>query len=624
MLTESWKLGYNFFFAVPANSAKQTREINDCCQHTYMTINMKMMKCLPCVISGVLISALSAVAHPYASSVTNKSGTIQFILNENATSVTVTFNNGTVTNNLGALHKGSNGFSLGAYTNYAITVYKVGAGFKQISSDSSNALQFISPRGVGVNVNPQRPNFGRIYACSAWPAGIPAADGTVIASAGNGRLVQKGIYLINQDGSDAIGQGTNALLGNIWLGTSVRYSPWRVFVGPDDSVYVGDGAGSYTAGLSTASLSYSAPGGGIWMAAPDFSSTTNLFNTNAEGSVYGGIMGLFATGSLAASNLVITSLQWDEVGSTMSGNFLTPPAVWQYVYNSVTNPIPMANAPYGLMTVGLGINGVLGDLALHAPTGYLYAIQDRTAAAGDPTSGTGEANNNNAELYVYDSTGVTNLWESGIGGAGLFNASYGMAVSPDGNWLACATGYGVTITVHITNGIPDLSTMVTNNEDATLNTTGNLVNERRGVVWDLADNLITSLPQYNTTSTDDDPTPSAPAVVREYSLGYTSIATTSNDATATNGSFSLTLLPPPPTITGVTASGTNVTLTWTSPIFFDTANSFAVQSASTLTVTFTNVAATNAIITQPGGEGTAFQATVAAGTPATFYRIHHL
>jgi hypothetical protein len=581
---------------------------------------MKMLKFHLCVISGVILSSLSAYAHPYASGVTNENGTIQFILNENATSVTVTFDNGTVTNNLGALAKGSNGFSLGAHTNYAITAYKVGSGFTQISSDSSNAVQFISPRGVGVNVNPQRPNFGRIYVCSAWPAGVPAPDGTVIAGAGNGRQVQRGIYLINQDGSDSLGQGTNALLGNIWLGTTPRYSPWRVFVGSDDSVYVADLAGSYTAGLGATGDSYSPPGGGVWMAAPDFSSTTNLFNTNLVGSVFDGVYGLYVTGSLAASNLVVTAGEWTLVGSTISGSFLTPPAVWQYVYDSVTNPIPIGNAPYGLMTVGLGINGVLGDIALHPPTGYIYVIQDRTSPAGDSV-GTGEANNNNATLYVYDPTGTTNLWESGIGGANIFPATYGIAVSPDGNWLACAAGFGVTIITHITNGIPDLSTMVTNNEDATLNTSGNLVNERRGVVFDLADNVITSLPRYNTVSGDDDPTAAAPAVVREYSLGYTSIATTSNDATATNGSFKLILLAPPPTITSVTASGATVTLTWTSPIFSDTIASFTVQSASALTGTFANVAAT---ITQPGGEGTAFQATVTAGSPATFYRIHHL
>jgi hypothetical protein len=578
---------------------------------------MRQLKNHIYVAASVLLSAVSTNAHPYASAVTNNNGRIQFILNEDATSVTVTFNNGSVTNNLGALAKGSNGFSLGAHTNYAITVYKTGSGaFTQISSDSSNAVQFVAPRGVGVNVNPQRPNFGRIYVCSPWPSSATNATG-------NGRTVGRGIYLLNADGSDAIGQGTNALLGNIWIGTSYRYSPYRVFVGPDDSVYVADVAGSYTASLSpSGTISYSPPGGGVWMASPDFSFTTNLFDTNQIGTVYDGVFGLHVTGSLASSNLVVTADEWSETGYTADATFLTPPALWQYFYDSVTNPIPFANAPIGLFTVGLGINAVLGDMTVHPTTGYVYAQQDRTAAAGDPGSGTGETNNNNAELYIYDSTGVTNIWESGIGGANIFDATYGIAISPDGNWLACATGFGTTIITHITNGIPDLSTMVTNNEETGPVSTSLLVSQRRGVVFDAADNVITSLPQ-TPGGGNDNPNPSLPAVVREYSLGYTSIATTRNDATGTNGAFNLILVPAPPTIQTVAAAGTNATLTWTSPVIYDSTASFAVQSASKVSGPYVDVNPA-ATVTQPGGVGTAFQATVPASAPTTYYRIRHM
>jgi hypothetical protein len=583
-------------------------------------INMKTIRFLPCLAAGVLLSTLSANAHPYASAVTNNNGTIQFILNENATSVSVAFDNGTVTNNLGALAKGSNGFNLGSHTNFAIAVFNIGSGaFTQTSDDSSNAVQFIAPRGVGVNINPQRPNFGRIYVCSAWPSGITAVNGATNAT-GNGRVVGKGIYLLNQDGSDAIGQGTNALLGNIVLGTSVRYSPYRIFVGPDDSVYVADLAGTYTAALGVTGLSYSPVGGGVWWAAPDFSSTTNLFDTNDVGTVYDGVQGLHVTGSLAASNLVILAAEWTETGFDASANFLTPPAVWQYTYDSVNNPIPIANDPVGLFTVGLAIDGVLGDLAVHPTTGYIYAEQDRTSAGGD-TTGTGVANNNNAELYIYDASGVTNIWESGIGGADVFDATYGIAVSPDGNWLACATGYGTVLITHITNGIPDLSTVVTNNEEAGPINTG-LVASRRSVVFDAADNVITSLPTVNTTLGYEFPTPSNPSVVREYSLGYTSIATTSNDDTCSNGVFTIVLKPPGPKFTGIiVATGDNVTLTWTSAAA-DTVASFAVQSTTSLSGTFSDV--TGVTITQPGGAGTVFQATVGAQSPTIFYRIRHL
>ena len=589
-----------------------------------------MFRHLLCIAAAMLLVALSANAHPYASGVTNNNGTIQFILNEDATSVSVAFDSGSVTNILGALAKGANSFSLGGHTNYAIAVNNVGSGtFTQLTDDSSNAVQFIAPRGVGVNINPQRQAFGRIYVVNSWPSVIPDNLGTTNAT-GNGRLVGRGIYAINQDGSDAIGQGTNALVGNMVFGTSVRYSPYRVIVGPDDSVYVGDLSGTYTAGLNPATTySYSPKGGGIWWATSDFSLTTNLFDTNDIGTVYDGVEGLYVTGSLAAGNLVILADEWSEQGNTLGGVFLTPPAIWEYDYNSATNAIPIVNDPFGLLTIGLGINGVLGDMTVHPPTGYIYAEQDRTSPAGDST-GTGEANNNNAELYVYDPTGTNNLWESGIGGANIYAATFGVAVSPDGNWLACATGFGSTIITHITNGIPDLSTVVTLQEEA--NPTANSgITVKRGVAFDAADNVITSLPQTPGGSIDA-PTPSLPAVVREYSLGFSSLATTSNDATGTNGSFSLVLSPPPtpsrpPMITSSVLVAGNLTLTWTtasspsSPD--DTIASFTVQSATSLSAGFSDINPP-ATITQPGGPTTAFQATVTPQGPATFYRIHHL
>jgi hypothetical protein len=592
---------------------------------------MKMFRHLLCIAATMLLVALSANAHPYASSVTNNSGTIQFILNENADSVSVAFDNATVTNVLGALPKGANSFSLGGHTNYAIIVTKAGSGsFTQLTDDSSNAVQFIAPRGVGVNVNPQRSAFGRIYVVNSWPSVTPDNLGTTNAT-GDGRLVGRGIYAINQDGSDALGQGTNALVGDMVFGTSVRYSPYRVCVGPDDSVYVEDLSGSYTASLNPATTySYSAAGGGVWWASADFSSSGPLFDTNDLGTVFDGGLGLWVTGSIAANNLVVYTDDWGLTGNTAGGDFLTPPSIWKYTYDSVNNPIPIVNPPDGLFIVGLGINGVLGDMAIHLPTGYIYAEQDRTAAAGDST-GTGEANNNDAELYVYDPTGTNNLWESGIGGANIYDATFGIAISPDGNWLACATGFGSTIITHITNGIPDLSTVVTLQEEPNP-TAYSALTVKRGAVFDAADNLITSLPQTPNGSIDA-PTAANPAVVREYSLGFSSLATTSNDITGTNGTFSLVLSAPPAppsrpaTITSVTAASGSLTLNWTtasSPSWADdTTASFTVQSTSDLTVPFSDISPA-ATITQPGGAGTAFQATVTPQGPTTFYRIRHL
>jgi hypothetical protein len=569
----------------------------------------------------MMLAALSASAHPYASAVTNNNGTVQFILNENASSVSVTFDSGSETLTLGSLPKGANSFSLGVHTNYAISVYNVGSGaFTQISDDSSNAVQFIAPRAVAVNVNPERPAFGRIYVVNSWPSVYTNNLGTTNAT-GNGRLVGRGIYALNEDCSDALDQGTNPLVGNMVFGTSVRYSPYRISVGSDDYVYVGDLSGTYTASLSpTGTYSYSLPGGGVWWASPDFSSSGDLFDTNGIGTVYDGVLGMYVTGSIAAGNLVVYTDDWSLTGSTLQGDFLLPPAIWQYNYNSVTNPIPITNETYGLIAVGLNINGVLGDMTVDPVTGNIYAEQDRTSASGD-TTGTGEANNNNAELYVYDPTGTNNLWESGAGGANIYDATFGVAVSPDGAWLACATGFGTTIVTHITNGIPDLSTMTTIQEEPNPTDLSNIT-VKRGVAFDLADNVIATLPQSPGGSIDA-PTAALPAVVREYSPGYSSLAVTSNDTTSTNGSFKLTLLPSPPNLTSIVNNAGTVTLTWTTLSVGtedpDTTESFAVLSSSSLTGGFTYV--DGATITQPGGPNTPFQATIPGQSSTTMFYV---
>src|SRR4051812_7604548 len=101
----------------------------------------------------ILASKTSVQATPYASAVTNSAGTISFILNENPDSVKVLFDNGSSTNDLGALLKGPQSFTLDAHTNYQIVVSKVSApGYRngpgnggvatplQISTDSNVAL----------------------------------------------------------------------------------------------------------------------------------------------------------------------------------------------------------------------------------------------------------------------------------------------------------------------------------------------------------------------------------------------------------------------------------------------------------------------------------------------------
>src|SRR6476620_9960086 len=76
---------------------------------------------------AIVASSQIAKATPYSSGVTNNAGTVSFILNENADNVKVLFDNGSSTNDLGALTSGAQSFSLDVHTNYQIVVTKASA-----------------------------------------------------------------------------------------------------------------------------------------------------------------------------------------------------------------------------------------------------------------------------------------------------------------------------------------------------------------------------------------------------------------------------------------------------------------------------------------------------------------
>ena len=131
----------------------------------------------------------------------------------------------------------------------------------QISVDATNNSIF-GPRGVTVNRNPNTRNFGRIYICNANAGTPPAADAPL-------QFTGRGIYILNADTTDCLGRGTNASLGGIVLGNSATYSPYKSFVGPDDSVYIGDSSGGGVSG---------SPGGAsVWKTDPDVSTATPVF-----------------------------------------------------------------------------------------------------------------------------------------------------------------------------------------------------------------------------------------------------------------------------------------------------------------------------------------------------------
>ena len=441
----------------------------------------------------------TAQAHPYASGVTNTVGTINYILNENADNAYVLFDNGTVSNNFGALTKGAQTFALTTHTNFTIGVTKVGSGGPtQISVDTSNTVKFTSAaaRGVAVNSNPKDRHFGLIY--------------TLNSTAGGAGLAAKarGIYIFNADTSDAFGRGATASGAVFNSGSSS--SPYRVGIGPDQTVYVAD--------FSTVAAT-------VWKFDPDVitpSTWTNVLgiigeNAGIAAGYHADISGKpCVTGSLATGNLVL-----------YTADAALPP-----IYNSINKyvigagPVPWSNAPVQQSCIGLcGIPELNTDMAL-APDGKLFGIINRGNTAFDVPS-----------VIVYAADGTTVLWNSitGPGGALFVGPDVcldgrSIDVSPDGRYVAVLhTDNHITV-MALTNGVPDSSTLYT---IPNLSSTGN----GRQIGWDAADNIYTMS--------------SGQGLLRVISPGSTTTALTGNDSTGTNGTFKLLL---PNTSVSVTAT----------------------------------------------------------------------
>lgn len=492
--------------------------------------NVSRFVLLCATLSTAALCPRQANAAAYASAVTNISGTVHFILNENANSVIVNFDHGASSINLGALAQGANAFTLGVHTNYSIVVSENGAGvWNQISVDTTNN-SFNGPRGIAVNRNPNDFYFGRVYVINASPGtGSPAPAQTV----------GKGLYILNADTSDALGRYSTASTGGATFGASTTYGPYRCFVGPDDQVYVADSTGLPLDANGTAS---------VWMFDPNINTGTPILKWGLSSTNFGGCQGTpIAFGSTFNNTLQLYCYMWDYA---TNGNYNIV-----YGYNvGGTLPytgVPSTNAYVGASGIGT-VNEVTGDI-YPAPDGKLYAVQYRGSATGG-----------NISMMVFSNDYTTYLWDSSTasGGNDPFVLAYGVSVSPDDQYVAAIqAASGNVILAKLTNGIPDISTCSTN-----VAVGGGTA---RGIAFDAADNV------YVTSGGNDR--------VRAFSIGFSSTATTYNDLTGTNGTFSLVI---PPTTVSVVAITNMASQTGPAPGVFQISRAGQNLNDS-LTVSFT-------------------------------------
>ncbi|MEY2408745.1 MAG: hypothetical protein QOF48_1415 [Verrucomicrobiota bacterium] len=375
-----------------------------------------------------------AAAVPYATGVTNNAGTISFILNEAADNVTVVFDGGASSQDLGAQTKGPHSFSLGTATTFEIRVSKVTpVVWTQISTDSQ-LLRFQSPRGVAVNRNANSSAFGRVYVSNSQIGTTTVANGS--------RPCGDGIYMLNADGTDATGLGDIASTGGLNFTTTPASfdsdTPFRIEVGEDNYLYIG-GFDTNLGTLYRTDADVRAGSGevvlsGIGIVAGATVHGTIAGSPIARGSLAAGTLKIWATDGNLPSHLN-QLMRWDINGGPLPSS-VTPVAV--------AVPNPLLNAPGHVTTDNES-----------APDGKFFIMQNR-------------ANGTEVGVAVLDPTGAT-IWNSLVTTRAISNnptatdilrTSRALKVAPNGKSVAIVRDDGQTWVIPLTNGIPDLNRRV--------------------------------------------------------------------------------------------------------------------------------------------------------------------
>lgn len=439
-------------------------------------------------------SAIVAQAHPYATSLTNNAGVISFRLNEAADDVKILWNDGAASFDLGPLPRGltvTNLSAEGITSPFKVQVAKAGAGVPTLISDNNDTNNmFWAPRSLAVNKRPASPYFGRIYVGNT-AAGTPG---------GSGRPQTEGIYVLNADSTDAVGQGNTALTGGISMDpVGSQAMPWRIRVGQDDdNLYI---------------CNWSDPLGNLFVTDPNVSpgSGTNVFAL-FDGPYVGTGLGLppeynhgsvsevYVTGSIANGDLTVYTV--DEDYESIPGLLSELNSLWRYDIGG--EPLPWSNPPsLKLATPAISFVGQTMGLDRGA-NGYFYLINNRSAGGENC-------------LQVIDPNGPYVIYESrpdSVFNLGfprdILSNSVSVAVSPDQKYLAVQRVAGQVVVVPLVDGIPNLA--------GRIEFAGNGNNSRQ-IAFDAANNIYT--------------VGNSSERLRIWSLGLSTTATTGSDGTFT-------------------------------------------------------------------------------------------
>lgn len=492
----------------------------------------------------------SALATPYATCLTNNAGIISFRLNQTNAEVHVIYNGGASVTNLGPLPAGLTVTNLGITGNFKVKVAgSAPAGYVQISADTDYKYLFANPRGLSINKNHGSPNFGRVY--------VSANNGV----AGGVRTTTKGIYILNADGSDPLGQGDTARLGGLQVvpfGDAA--SPEKITVGQDDMIYMCDRTDA---------------NGGLFVTDADVS--TNSVATNALFGIggpailttnfHGSLEAVWVEGSQTAGNLKIYTIDEDYQpdGSQKHSLWRFDVGNLPFPYSTNDNSTPVTLLQTPILNAG---NAAFNDIVRGGVSNYFYRMQ--VAASGFQPG-----------IYVLDAAGVeiTNSlsWTTNASGntaaTDICKTSQALDISWDGKKLINLRGLvsSVAQPAKLITIAPDGTIDLSITNDLVLAPSGQQNTAQRDVAFDPAGNI------YAVNSTGN--------LLRIFARGGNSIATTGSD-----GTFSID---EPTTITAVNliGGGTQVQIDFTGPIDAG-AYYYKLQSSGTINGTYTDTADT--------------------------------
>ena len=460
--------------------------------------------------ASLLMTPADARAVPYATSLTNHIGSVSFRLNEGADAVKIIADGGATVNDLGPLPAGLHTVTMIVSGTFQVSVFKSSpTGFAapvapnlgatvQISTDGVTT-RYREPRGLAVNTDPASPCFGRVYVSHG-------SNGVALASVhGPARTLTEGIFILNADLTDAVGQGDTGRTAGIPFITGGEpgdgISPYRVSIGQDGNLYIAD---------------WSDTSGTLWVADPDVSpgSGTNVLGGPAGGPfpvttsrIHGSIAAAEVEGSLAAGNLTAYVIDEDLQNDRASSTQNMRNTLWRHDIGGVLPGAEALPTRIGTSTPWLNFTNQTMDLS-RGPNGNFY-VNDYRSAGSD-----------RGGLYVIAPDGME-LWNSLAASRTLLESSTandllratgGGAVSPRGDFAAVINleNNGITI-VPLNDGIPDLTNRLALNGFSTATAQG------RDVAFDLAGNL------YAISSSAQS--------LRVFSPGGTATAITGSDGT---------------------------------------------------------------------------------------------